>query len=147
MFVDNSQLLSKQDCLLLLHTKRIRNFITFPTGINLRRKIILGPIMDTLDLIFLHQSVHLPSTLCIGTASFLSRGSAVIFSQIVIESHGTRLVKNHESQSRTNESQLKKRVWNWKCWDLYVKRQLISKDTLQNSVLQYDWKENIVLLL
>ena len=64
--------------------------------------------MDTLDLIFLHQSVHLPPTLCIGTASFLSQGSAVIFSQIVIESHGTRLVKNHESQSRTNESQLKK---------------------------------------
>ena len=113
--MDNSQLLSKQDCLLLRHTKRIRNFITFPTGINLRSlKIILGPIhTDTLETkIFLHQSVHLPSTLwvhlSIGTASFLSRGSAVILSQIVKESHGTRLVKNHESQSRTNESQLKK---------------------------------------
>ena len=33
---------------------------------------------------------------------------AVILLQIVKESPGTRLVKNHESQCRTNESQLKK---------------------------------------
>ena len=28
---------------------------------------------------------------------------------VVVESHGTHLVQNHESQSRTNESQLKKK--------------------------------------
>ena len=33
---------------------------------------------------------------------------AVILLQIVMVSPGTHLVKNHESQSRTNESQLKK---------------------------------------
>ena len=50
-------------------------------------------------------------------------------------SHGTHLVKNHESQARTNESQFKKQwVLNWKYLDLYVTKQLI---WLQNSVLQF----------
>ena len=50
-------------------------------------------------------------------------------------SHGTHLVKHHESQSRTNESQLKKqRVLQWKCLDLYVTKQLI---WLQNAVFQF----------
>lgn len=51
--MDNRQLLSKQDCLLLRNTKGIKNFITFPTGMNLRGKIILGPVhanqVDTLE--------------------------------------------------------------------------------------------------
>ena len=35
--------------------------------------------------------------------------SALILLQVVMVSPGTHLVKNHESQSRTNESQFKKR--------------------------------------
>ena len=44
-------------------------------------------------------------------------------------------MKHHESQSRTNESQLKKqRVLQWKCLDLNVTKQLIWH---QNAVLQF----------
>ena len=45
---------------------------------------------------------------------------AVILLQIVMVSPGTHLVKNHESLSITNESQLKTMRWNWKCFGLYV---------------------------
>ena len=45
----------------------------------------------------LHSSVHMP----IGTAILL---------QIVMVSPGTHFVKNHEAQSRSNESQLKKKI-------------------------------------
>ena len=39
---------------------------------------------------------------------------------------GTHLVKKHDPQCRTNESQFKKQqVINWKCLGLYVTRQLI----------------------
>ena len=38
--------------------------------------------------------------------------SAVILLQIVMVSPGTRLVKNHESQSRTNESYIEK-AWSF----------------------------------
>ena len=60
---------------------------------------------------------------------------AVILLQIVMVSPGTHLVKSYESQSRTNESKLKKRVRNWKCLGLYVTEQ--SEDRIQNSVSQY----------
>ena len=62
--------------------------------------------------------------------------TAVILLQIVTVSPGTHFVKNRES--RTSESQLKKkkRIRNWKCFDLYVTRQLIWRE-LQNSLLQY----------
>ena len=43
-------------------------------------------------------------------SSYLS--TAVILLQIVMVRPGTSLVKNHESQSRTNECQLKKQVQN-----------------------------------
>ena len=43
-------------------------------------------------------------------SSYLS--TAVILSQIGMVRPGTSLVKNHESQSRTNECQLKKKVQN-----------------------------------
>ena len=43
---------------------------------------------------------------------------------------GTHLVKTCESQSRTNEFQLKKQsVRNWKCLGLYVTRQFIWRQT------------------
>ena len=77
------------------------------------------------------------------------------FSQISLELHSfysssgfvtnscwTCLVKNHESKSRTNESQLKKkRVRNGKCLGVYVTKQLIWRQTskpLDYSVLK--WK-------
>ena len=45
---------------------------------------------------------------------------AVILLQIVTVSPWTCLVKNHESLSRTNESQLKTMRRHWKCLGLYV---------------------------
>ena len=55
-------------------------------------------------------------------------------------------VKNHESQSRTNESQLKKkRVWNWKCLGLYETRQLIWRQSPKLCITVH-WNYNIVLL-
>ena len=53
----------------------------------------------------------------------------VILFQIVIVSSVTHLVKNHESQSRTNESAFKKKrqVRNWKCLGLCVTSQFIFK--------------------
>ena len=46
--------------------------------------------------------------------------------QIVMVSPWTHLVKSNESQFRTNESQLKKKtVRNWKCFGVYVTRQLV----------------------
>ena len=46
---------------------------------------------------------------------------------------GSHLVRNHESQSRTTESQLPKKknqgFLNWKCMSLYVTRQLIWRQT------------------
>ena len=57
--------------------------------------------------------------------------------KIVMVHPGTHLVKNHESQSRTNESQLKKkRVPNWKCLGLYVTKQLIWRQ-LDSKTLYY----------
>ena len=51
---------------------------------------------------------------------------SVILLQIVMASHGSHLVKNHESQSRTNASQLKKNESEIEnAWDGYVTRQLI----------------------
>ena len=63
---------------------------------------------------------------------------AVILLQIVLVSPGARLVKNHESLSITIEYQLKKnRVLNWKCFGLYVTRQLIWRQTPELSLLQF----------
>ena len=45
---------------------------------------------------------------CLATSSQYS--GSVILLQIVMMSHGSHLEKNHESQSRTNESQLKKKM-------------------------------------
>ena len=55
----------------------------------------------------------------------------VILLQIVMMSRGTHLVKKHESQSRTIESQLKKNE------SLSVLITTQFKDRLQNSVLQF----------
>ena len=56
-------------------------------------------------------------------------------------SPGTHFVKNHDSLSLTNKSQLKKKtnkqgVLNLKCLGLYVTKQLIWRLT-QNSLLQF----------
>ena len=57
----------------------------------------------------------------------------VILLEIVMLSPGTHLVKNHESLSRTIESQFKKqRALNWKSLGLYVNRQ----QTLYHSLLK-----------
>ena len=63
-------------------------------------------------------------------------------SDFVTNSFGTRLVKNHESQSRTNESQLKKkkRVRNGKCLGVYVTKQLIWRQTSKFCITVY-WNE------
>ena len=57
------------------------------------------------------------------------RKTSVILLQIVMASPGNHLVKNHESQSRTNESQFKKRKTGSKLKmlgrGLHVTRQLI----------------------
>ena len=53
---------------------------------------------------------------------------AVISLQMVMLSPETHLVKNHESQFK------KQRVLSWKCLVLYVTRQLIWQDKLQNSL-------------
>ena len=50
--------------------------------------------------------------------------------QIVMVSPGTHLVKNHESLSRTNESQFNKGVLKRKCLGFYGDRR-------QNSLLQF----------
>ena len=64
--------------------------------------------------------------------------------QTVMVSPGTHLVKNYESQSRTNESQFKKKkVWNWKYLGLYVTRPLIWRQTPK---LCITLNNNIVLL-
>ena len=55
---------------------------------------------------------------------------AVILLQIVNVSPETHLVKNRESQSRTNESQFEKQwVPSWKCLGFFATRQLIWKQT------------------
>ena len=69
----------------------------------------------------------------------------MILLQIVMVSLGTHLVKSHESQCRTNESQLKKRVLNWTCLGLYVTRQLMWRQTSKLFSTVY-WNYNIVLL-
>ena len=56
------------------------------------------------------------------------------------------LVKNHESQSITNESQLKKkRVWNWKFLGLYETRQFIRRQTLYYSILKSKYSPSILI--
>ena len=60
--------------------------------------------------------------------------------QIVMVSPGTHLVKNIESQSRNNESQIKNiytQVCNWKCLGLCVTRQLICLISLTDSKTLY----------
>ena len=69
----------------------------------------------------------------------------MILLQIVMVSLGTHLVKSHESQCRTNESQLKKRVLNLTCLGLYVTRQLMWRQTSKLFSTVY-WNYNIVLL-
>ena len=57
------------------------------------------------------------------SASFDSL-QAVILLQIIMASPGTHFVRNCESQSKTNESQLKKQpIQTWKWLGLYVTRQ------------------------
>ena len=53
----------------------------------------------------MHSYMHM-SNECLATSS--QYPGSVILLQIVMASHGSHLVKNHESQSRTNESQFKK---------------------------------------
>ena len=69
------------------------------------------------------MSAHLMVTLKVPVSQY---NFALIFiSDFVMNnmvSPGTHLVKNHESQSRTNESQLKKKP---ECLGLFVTRQLI----------------------
>ena len=67
---------------------------------------------------------------------------SVILLQIVMVSPGTHLVKNHESLSGTNESQLIKRVQNWKYLVLYV-TQTDSK-TLYYSILKLKYSPSIL---
>ena len=58
--------------------------------------------------------------------------------QIVMVSPGTHLVKNIESQSRSNDSQIEDiyiQVCNWKCLGLCVTRQLICLISLTDSKL------------
>ena len=52
-----------------------------------------------------------------------------ILLRIVMVSPGTNLVKSHESQL--------KKVWNWKCLDLYVTRQLIWGQTPKLCITVY----------
>ena len=58
----------------------------------------------------------------------------MILLQIVLVSCGTHLVKNHESQSRTNETQLKKKSEIENAWD--VCNQTVNLKTLYYSILK-----------
>lgn len=76
----------------------------------------------------------------------------MILLKIVMVSPETQLVKNHESQSRTNESQLKKkkRTRNWKYLGLYVNRQLhcsleTDSKTLYYSTLKLKFSPSILI--
>ena len=70
-------------------------------------------------------------------------------------SPGTRLVKNHESLSITDESQFKKKqqqqqqgTLNWKCLGLYVTRQVnleTDTKTLYYSLLKLKYRPSISL--
>ena len=71
----------------------------------------------------MHSYMHMSNERLVASSQY--PGSAILL-QIVMVSHGSHLVKNHESQSRTNESQFKKnesKIEN--AWDGYVTRQLI----------------------
>ena len=68
---------------------------------------------------------------------------AVILLQIVMVSPGTHLVKNHESQSRTIESQFKKKQW---VPASFVTTHLLWGQTPKLFITVY-WNKNILLLL
>ena len=73
---------------------------------------------------------------------FMLNNSLQEWSVILLEivSHGIHLVKKLESQSRTIETQFKKRVRNWKSLGLYVTKQLLNlktdSKTLYHSLLK-----------
>ena len=65
--------------------------------------------------------------------------------QIVMVSPGTHLVKNHEYQFRTNESQLKKKtVQNWKCFGNQTVSLNTDSKTLHYSILKLKYCPSIL---
>ena len=74
---------------------------------------------------------------------FKQLDNAVILLQIVMMSPKTHLVKNHESQSKTNESQFKKKYKSWKCLGLKsVCYQIVNLKTDSKLCITVYWNEN-----